>query len=183
MSVEKRTEQIIHGAQFVEFMSITPTGDVMIVQNDSILCKISLQQDGSYIEQWRHQIPEDMCTKGCPIYFTDTDDVIMQNFQKNCTTSLFDQYMKLKDSWRHQGLLIGCLPGPRTVYANRNLVEIRSQNGELTKLKFETAPWDKAMSVCEDGRTGKLVFVRADLSIELYGKTKYRIHHRIIIEL
>ena len=187
--VKKTTEQEIDGDTLV---GISTTGDVIIREaRIGTLCKFSLQQDGSYSEQWRRQLPENISSVSalCRKYLTDTGDLILQDYQPNSTTFLFDQDMKLKDSWQHQGDLIGCLPGPRTVYAVReaklDLVEIRSLNGELIKLKYERNPWNKIlMSVCEDGTTGKLVVVTYDSRMDIFsgvGKTKHRIHHQIIM--
>ena len=99
----------------------------------------------------------------CRKYLTDTGDVILQNLKEGSQTFLFDQDMNLKDLWRHRGRLIGCLPGPRTVYAVREaegfLAEIRSQNGKSMQLNLERNE-RPMVSVCEDGRTGKLVVVQ-----------------------
>ena len=185
--VEKTAKQEIN---FDGHVGISTTGDVIIVDWKVTLCKLSLQQDGLYREQRRRQLPENLSSvvTGCPKYLTETGDIILQNRQENSTTFLFDQDMKLKDSWQHKGYLIGCLPGPRTVYAVREatgyLVEIRSQNGEVMQLKPERKSWNShLMSVCEDGRTGKLVVVKykwEDISMDIFsrvGKTKHRIHH------
>ena len=190
--VEKTAEQEIDRDWNV---GISTTGDVIAPDGHDTLCKFNLQQDGLYREQWRRRFPEDISSSvRCPKYLTETGDVILQNTQKKRTTFLFDQDMKLKDSWPHKGMLIGCLPGPRIVYAVREpegtLVEIRSQNGELIQLKTERNPWrSTVMSVCEDGRAGKLVVVerdRQDSRMDIFsavGKTKNRIHHQIIMQV
>ena len=191
--VEKTAEQ---ETDYDWHVGISTTGDVFIGDGKVTLCKFNLQLDGLYREQWRRQLPENLSSvvRGCPNYLTETRDIILQNRQENSTTFLFDQDMKLKDSWQHQGYLIGCLPGPRTVYVvedqEGNLVEIRSQNGELIQLKPERKTWSSTyMSVCEDGRTGKLVVVHydgRDSSIDIFsavGKTKNRIHHQIIMQV
>ena len=163
VNVKKKTEWKVDDDWCV---SISTTGDVITTDaRTGTLCKISLQQDGSYSEQWRHQLPENISSKSAEynIYLTDTGDVILQNRKENSTTFLFDQDMNLKDSWQHHGQLIGCLPGPRTVYTVKEgiLVEIRSQNGESMQLKPERNAWGSMyLSVCEDGRTGKLVVVQ-----------------------
>ena len=191
--VEKTAEQEI---DYDWHVGISTTGDVIIGDGNVTLRKLSLQQDGLYREQWRRRFPENI--SGAPgaysKYLTETGDIILQNWWENSMTFLFDQDMKLKDSWQHKGNLIGCLPGLQTVYAVREpkgyLVEIRSQNGELIQLKPERKTWSSTyMSVCEDGRTGKLVVVHydgRDSSIDIFstvGKTKNRIHHQIIMQV
>ena len=163
--VKKKTERKVNDDGLV---SISTTGDVITAgASTDTLCKFSLQQDGSYSTQWRRQLPKYIRSMSTEynIYLTDTGDVILQTQEENSKTFLFDQDMNLKDSWQHHGQLIGCLPGPRTVYAVREakgiLVEIRSQNGESMQLKPERNAWDSIrLSVCEDGRTGKLVVVQ-----------------------
>ena len=193
--VKKQTERTVDDDNLV---SISTTGDVITRDGTAALCKFSLLQDGSYSEQWRRQLPENICSKSAEYnkYLTDTGDVILQNQEENSTTFLFDQDMNLKDSWQHQGQLIGCLPGPRTVYAVKEamgiLVEIRSQNGESMQLKPERNAWGSFyLSVCGDGRTGKLVVVhysygityrRTDDFMDIFsgvGKTK----HQIIMQI
>ena len=202
--VEKTAVQQI--GYYDQRVVISTTGDYIIEDGTGTLCKFSLQQDGSYSEQWRRQLPANISSagRGCHKYLTETGDIILQDReensptflidQENSTTFLFDQDMKLKDSWQHQGWLIGCLPGPRAVYAVGEaweyLVEIRSQNGEVMQLKPERKSWNSHLiSVCEDGRTGKLVVVKyefEDRSMDIFsgvGKTKHRIHHQIIMQV
>ena len=189
--VEKTAEQEIDYDDWN--VGISTTGDVIVLDENFTLCKFNLQQDGLYREQWRRRFPEGISSsvRRIPKYLTETGDVILQNTQENSTTFLFDQDMKLKDSWQHQGYLIGWLPGPRTVYVVRKpkgyLVEIKSQNGELMQLKPERNPWSSTyMSVCENGRAGKLVVVHydgGDSSIHIFsavGKTKNRIHTKLL---
>ena len=192
--MEKTAEQEIG---YVDWpVGISTTGDVITDDGTGSFCKFSLQQDGLYSKQWRGQLPENISSapRNCTKYLTETGDIILQNCQGNNATFLFDQDLKLKDQWQHKGNLIGCLPGPRTVYAVREpkgyLVEIRSQNGELIQLKPDRNAWNNFnISVCEDGRTGKLVVVQRDWhdsSIDIFsavGKTKHRIHHQIIMQV
>ena len=195
--VEKTAKQEI---DFDKRVGISTTGDVIIEDWNGALCKFNLQQDGLYRKRWRRHLPENFSSavQGYRKYLTETGDLIMQNLQENNTTFLLDQEMKLKDSWQHKRKLtvIGCLPGPRTVYAVNerlgNLVAIRSQNGELIQLKSKRIAWNSCyMSVCEDGRTGKLVAVqyegREDSgTMDIFsgdGKTKHRIHHQIVMQV
>ena len=194
--VEKTAEL---GIDYDWCVGISTTGYVITEDRPCSLCKFSLQEHGSYIEQWRRQLPENIrsAPKKHTKCLTETG-VILQDREENSTTFLFNQDMELKDSWQHKGELIGCLPGPRTVYAVREpkrhlveyLVEIKSQNGELIQLKPDRKPWNRRlMSVCEDGRTGKLVVVQHDWhdsSMDIFsgvGKTKHRIHHQIIMQV
>ena len=178
-------------------VNISTTGEV-IAEEYSKLCKFSLQQDGSYSETWRHLCPGNI-GRVHRKYLTDSGDVILQNTLplENPTTFVFDQDMKVKDSWQYQGDLIACLPGPRTVYAVRDLkgmhshhVEINKQNGEVLQLIPERKAWNsKGLCVCEDWRTGKLAVVEcpsSNSSVDIFsrvGKTKQRIHHQIIMQL
>ena len=197
VSVEKTAEREIN---FDRRVGISTTGDVIIEDGTGTMCKFSLQHNGLYRQQWRREFPENIsasrAVRGYHKYLTETGDLLLQNSQENSTTFLFDQDMKLKDSWQHQGDLIGCVPGPRTVYTVKKaegiLVEIRSQNGELKELKNERNPWSSLMmSVCEDGRTGKLVVVKfdsdfGDSSMDIFsgdGKTKHSIHHQNIMQI
>ena len=192
--VEKTAEQEIDYHDWN--VSISTTGDVITEDMTFTLCKFSLQEHRSYIEQWRRQLPENIlkASENYIKYLTETGDIILKDWKENSKTFLFDQDMKLKDSWQHKGWLIGCLPGPRTVYAVEEpegyLVVMRSQNGEVMQLKPERKSWNTHfMSVCEDGRTGKLVVVNVDLghsSMDIFsgvGKTKHRIHHQIIMQV
>ena len=174
-------------------VGISTTGDV-ITGFGRNLSKFSLQQDGSYSKQWECQLPKYLSSvsENYRKYLTETGDVILQYSMLSSTTFLLNQDMKLKDSWQQKGRLIGCLPGPRTVYAvkesNRNHIELRRQNGELIQLNSEINPWNSLrMSVCEDGRTGKLVVVSHDRQyMDIFsgdGKTKQRIRHQIIMQV
>ena len=190
--VEKKTDNKL---DYDPLVSISTTGDVIIGEDVTrTLWKFSLQQDGSYSEQWRRQLPKNINCVSSEYrqYLTDTGDVILENFGEKSTTLLFDQDMKLKDSWQHKGEIIGCLPGPRAVYAVREaegiLVEIKSQNGESMQLKHERNAL-YMMGVCEDGRTGKVVVVQIGWedayfmsSMDIFsgvGKTK----HQIIMQI
>ena len=136
------------------------TGAVIVEEwRENLLLKFHLQQNGSYKEEWRRQHPKNV-KRDCPKYLTDTGYVILQNVEKG-TTFVFDQEMKVIDSWQHQGRLIATLPGTRTVYAVREgekwHVEIRIKGGEVLQLKPDESTWECSnLNVCECARTGKL---------------------------
>ena len=114
------------------------TGAVIVEErHEPLLHKFQLQQNGSYREEWRRQLPENV-KRDCHKYLTDTGDLILQN-EEDGTTILFDQEMKLIDSWQHQEDLIATLPGTRTVCAVKEgkewHVEIRIQDEEVLQLK------------------------------------------------
>ena len=191
--VEKTTKQNT-GALRVKCISVT--GDCITMPKDGVLCKFSLQQDGSYSEQWRRQLSEHSPVSR--ICLTDTGDIIMADrWSENSTVFWFDQDMKRIDSWQQDGELIACLPGPRTVYFVMEgvecYVEIRNQKGEVLQLKPKEVTWRDCPSVCEDGRTGKLAVVSnsrksvyGDSHCNLHilsgiGKAQRSLHHQIIL--
>ena len=155
------------------------TGDVIVEEEDEpLLHKFHLQQNGSYREEWRRHHPENV-KRYCRKHLTDTGDVILQNDKEDGTTFVIDQEMKLIDSWQHQGYLIDTLPGTRTVYAVREgwdwHVEIRIKGGEVLQLKPDGSTLiHSSRSVCEEATTGKLG-VRNDPYLDIFsrdGKTK-----------
>ena len=163
------------------------TGAVIVEEWDKpLLHKFHLQQNGTYREEWRRQWLEDVKDHSHK-YLMDSGSFILQN--KDGTTFVFDQEMKLIDSWQHQGYLIATLPGTRTVYAVREgeecHVEIRIKEGEVLQLKPEGSPWQNSdLSVCEDATIGKLVVAYAsdqlqNGNLDIFsrdGKTKQRIY-------
>ena len=168
--------------------SISVTGDVITTTKDGNLCKFSLQQDGSFSEQWRRQLPKN--NLGSDIYLTDTGDIIIAHHRlEKRTIFWFDQDMKLIDLWQHEGYLIACLPGPRTVYRVRKegdyYVEIRNQKGEVIQLNLIKCTLnDHPLSVCEDGKTGKLAVISSSLGLMdnyLYYDDDYEVHYSLHI--
>ena len=177
-----------------EYLNInSSTGDVILIakgNNEILLCKFSLHQDGPYSNEWRRQCP--MNKQWIYVCLTDTGDVMMQD--QNYHTYLFDQDMQLIDSWQHTGDLIACLPGPRTVYEVEKeqhfFIDIRNQDGEILRLKSEGRtkeyPYPR-LSVCEDVTTGRLVVlyttkqgVLGDRFIDIfsqYGKSRCIVIH------
>ena len=163
------------------------TGDVIVDEEDEpLLHKFHLQQNGSYREEWRRQHPENV-RRYARKYLTDTGCVILQN-EEDAPTFVFDQEMKLIDSWQHQGdQLIATLPGTRAVYAVKEgrkwWIKIRIKDGEVLQLKPDGSTWEyNRLSVCEDARTGKLAVIFDPLfsnsSLDIFsqdGKTKQRI--------
>ena len=137
------------------------TGDIIVEERHKpLLYKFHLQQNGSYKEEWRHALPKNI-ERHCRKYLTNAGNVILSNEEDN-TTFLFDQDMKLIDSWQHQGYLIAILSGTRAAYAVGEgedwYVEIRIQDGDVMQLKPDRSTWeDQDLSVCNDARTGKVV--------------------------
>ena len=136
----------------------------------SLLHKFSLQEDGSFCEDWKHPLPENI-EHQCRKYLTDTGDIMLQNNEEGSTTFLFDQNMQLISSWESLGQLIAGLPGPRSVYVVKDRreekeylyrLDIKNQAGEILQLKPEGHTWTHSdLSVCEDTRTGKLMVVQS----------------------
>ena len=144
------------------------TGDVILLhEDDRLLHKYTLRQDGSYINQWKRQVPanEDNCKYLAAVYLTDAGDVMLQNrgpyLELSSLTHHFDQDMKLLDSLEYDGELVGCLSGPRAVYVvkkGERHVVIRGLNGEVLQLEPpEGTKWAYSTNVCEDVKTGKLM--------------------------
>ena len=115
----------------------------------SLLHKFSLQEDGSFCEDWKHPLPENI-EHQCRKYLTDTGGIMLQNNEEGSSTFLFDQNMQLISSWESLGQLIACLPGPRSVYAVKDRTEekkylygldIKNQAGEVLQLKPEGHTW------------------------------------------
>ena len=137
------------------------TGDFIVeAWYERLLYKFHLQQNGSYREEWRCQLPENI-KRHCRKFLTDTGNVIMHN-EEDSKTFLFDEDMKLIDSWQHQGYLIATLSGERAAYAvgegEEWHVEIRIQDGDVLQLKPDRNTWEsESLSVCDDARTEKLV--------------------------
>ena len=137
------------------------TGDIIVeTLHEPLLYKFHLQQNGSYRQECRCQLPENV-KRHCSKYLMDTGNVILHN-QEDSTTFMFDQDMKLVDSWQHQGRLIATLSGTRAVYTvGKGLewhVEIRIQDGDILQLKPDGSTWeDKYLRVCGNARTEKLV--------------------------
>ena len=163
-------------------LSINSSTGAVILQekNEPLLYTYWLQQDGSYSNEWRRQCPENKHWGSC--FLTDAGDIILHD--NNGLTYLFDQDMKLMDSWQHQGSLVACLSGLRTVYsANKGMgyvIDIRSLDGEILQLNPEGSTYGKHFSgrMCEDERTKKKVVVnryhRATMDIFLQdGKSQH----------
>ena len=167
------------------------TGDVLLHTDDHLLHKYALRQDGSYINQWKRQVPEnkDNCRMDS-VYLTDAGDVILQNYiyvTRSLLTYHFDQDMKLIDSWEPDGQLIGCLSGPRVVYkvtkGGGHVVVIRSVDGEVLQLEpYKGTTWTDLRDVCEDVKTGKLMVCSGDSSLDTIsifsqdGKSQHILH-------
>ena len=161
------------------------TGDIIVEdEHEHLLYKFHLQQNGSYKEEWRHVCPENI-KRHCRIYLTDTGNIIVQNKEEDSTTFLFDQDMKLIDSWQHQGHLIAILSGTRAAYAVREgqewHVEITIQDGDVLQLKPDGSTWEsKYLNVCDDARTEKLVVIhRISGALHIFsrdGKTMQSLH-------
>ena len=152
------------------------TGAVLFQSSgEPVLHKFSLRQDGLYINEWRRQCPENK--RWMRSYLTDTGDVILQD--QNDRTCLFNQDMQLINSWHQKGYLIGCLPGPRTVYMVANIkhygIDIRSQDGEILHLKPQKIElWcceqPDGVSVCEDVTTGILVVTNRNGNMAVFSR-------------
>ena len=147
------------------------TGAVLFQsRGEPMLQKLSLHQDGSYIKEWRRQCPENK--RWMRSFLTDTGDVILQD--QNDRTCLFNQDMQLINSWHHKGNLIGCLPGPRTVYLEANgeyyCVDIRSQDGETLQLNHKYHKQPDGMCVWEDVTTGNLLVTNRTGEMAVYSQ-------------
>ena len=161
------------------------TGAVVVEDlHEPLLHKFHLQQNGTYKEEQRHLLPENI-NRDCPKYLTDAGNVMLHNHDDS-TTFLFDQDMKLLDSWQHQGYLIATLSGTRAAYAVEEgkewYVEIRIQNEDVFQLKPDRSTWeDEYLSMCDDVRTEKLAVTYASIAsfLDIFsrdGKTKQSFH-------
>ena len=173
-------------------VNIKPPGAIIIRGKGSFLSKICLQRDGSYRTQWQDYPPSIEHDRRTRNYLTDTGNIILQEVGST-TTLLFDQSMRVIDSWQYQGKLIACVSGSRAVYLVQEKemiyrVDIRSLNGEVSQLKSKGGTWVTSGShvyACEHARTGKLVVINDfGKSLDIFsrgGKIKQRLIHQIFI--
>ena len=146
-------------------VNINSTTGAVILQkkNEPLLYKFSLNQDGSYKNEWRRQIPENKHWKSCCL--TDAADIVLQD--SNNRTCLFDKDLKMIDTWEYSGDLIACLRGLRTAYcvnsnSNKDFqlydIAIRRVDGKVIQLQEGSNSRSKK-SLCENATTEKLVVI------------------------
>ena len=158
----QKKELEFQGDKFVGLNTSCRIGSVLVGDHSGhLLYRFTLHIKTGFYSEMSKPLPVNV-TSFCSKYLTDTNDIMLRDWDENSTTSLFSHdKMKMKARWEHNGdHLIACLPGPRAVYVvkdgEQHCIEIRSQTGEVKKLKLDTLSWGKMLSLCENTESKRI---------------------------